>query len=50
MNKVVYFCEKTGMALEMAINKFASCYEILQISYVSHLGGRKSCMVLYKAD
>lgn len=47
MNKVVYFHEQNGTALERAINKFAECYEILQISYVNQSSG-KSCLVLYK--
>jgi hypothetical protein len=47
MNKVVYFHETSGGALECAINKFAECYEILQISYHSSASG-KTCLVLYK--
>lgn len=47
MNKVVYFHETSGVALEYAINKFAKCHEILQISYQSSTSG-KSCLVLYK--
>lgn len=47
MNKVVYFHETSGGALEYAINKFAECYEILQISYQNNASG-KSCLVLYK--
>lgn len=47
MNKVVYFHKSTGEELEKAINKFAECYEILQISYANQSGG-KSCLVLYK--
>lgn len=47
MNRVVYFREKSATALEMAINKFAECYEILQISYCDTSWGY-SCMVLYK--
>ena len=47
MNKVVYFHEQSGTALEMAINRFAECYEILQISYCDVVSGHH-CMVLYR--
>ena len=47
MNKVVYFYEQSGTALEIAINRFAECYEILQISYCDTASGHH-CMVLYR--
>lgn len=47
MNKVVYFHEESGTALEMAINRFAECYEVLQISYCDVASGHH-CMVLYR--
>ena len=47
MNKVVYFKENSGGRLEMAINQFAECHEILQVSYNNPCSGHH-CMVLYK--
>lgn len=49
MNKVMYFHEQSGDALQMAINKFAECHKILQISYCDVSSGH-GCMVLYEYD
>lgn len=48
MNRIKYFEEYTGYALQDKINEFAKEYEIIQVSTYMEVDKSVGAMVLYK--